>query len=91
MGQIGQEQDSSSALPAFPLVVPLQAATAATEAMEAAYVALMRAALDAHWADAAGSGAGGAAPLPNDRLALNMALSLLYTCCTRVGARMARS
>ena len=53
--------------------------------MEAAYVALMRAALDAHWAAQA---PGRRPPLPNDVLALNMSLSLLYTCCTRVGGRL---
>ncbi|GAB4814515.1 hypothetical protein N2152v2_001561 [Parachlorella kessleri] len=58
---------------------PVQRAGAALGALEASYVALMRAALAAQQEPA-----GVADALPNDLLALNMALSLLYTCCTRL-------
>lgn len=58
----------------------MQGAVAGLEGMERAYADLMRATREAEWAAAAA----GSPPPPNDRLALNMALSLLFTCCTRV-------
>lgn len=60
----------------------MQGALLTLDALEAAYSALLRATMERQWVAAA---AGVPQPLPNDRLALNMAISLLYTCCTRVG------